>query len=366
MHHLPSTLRELLVLAHGAAVNADHSLAQVHADLHQHLGVLVVRDRLHNSLCALRRIARLEDTGANKHTITAQLHHQRGIRRRRDTTRRKVDHRQAPQLGRLLEQRVINLQLLGVHAQLHLVHGLRALDLRRHRAHVSHRLDDVARAGFALGADHGCAFGDAAQCLAQPAAAAHKGDLEVVLADVVDGVGGGEDFGFVDVVYAEGFEDLGRLVMGPGEGVVERGRVASSSSLGVWETYLALDKVTDSCLGHDGNGDCLHDLLDHLGVAHACHATLSSDISGDALESHDGRGTGLLCYASLQRSVSKPSATGAQELYLLGVDDIHDYAALQHAGKASLDGEVVLAILGAVAVCGGEFSCHCGCGCECD
>jgi hypothetical protein len=29
-----------------------------------------------------------------------------------------------------------------------------------------------------------------------------------VLADVVDVVGGGQDFGFVDVVYAEGFEDL--------------------------------------------------------------------------------------------------------------------------------------------------------------
>jgi hypothetical protein len=29
-----------------------------------------------------------------------------------------------------------------------------------------------------------------------------------VFFDVVDGVGGGEDFGFVDVVDAEGFEDL--------------------------------------------------------------------------------------------------------------------------------------------------------------
>jgi hypothetical protein len=29
-----------------------------------------------------------------------------------------------------------------------------------------------------------------------------------VLADVVHGVGGGEDLRFVDVVYAEGFEDL--------------------------------------------------------------------------------------------------------------------------------------------------------------
>ena len=73
---------------------------------------------------------------------------------------------------------------------------------------MAHRFDHVARAGFALGADHGGAFGDAAQRLAQAAAAADEGDLEGVLGYVVDGVGRGEDFGLVDVVYAEGFEDL--------------------------------------------------------------------------------------------------------------------------------------------------------------
>ena len=50
-----------------------------------------------------------------------------------------------------------------------------------------------------------------------------------------------------------------------------------------------------------------------------------------------------------------------RETYLLSVDDVHDNATLEHAGKTSLDGEVVLAILGSVAVCGGEFSCHCVC-----
>lgn len=44
---------------------------------------------------------------------------------------------------------------------------------------------------------------------------------------------------------------------------------------------------------------------------------------------------------------------------LLSVDNVHNDATLQHAGEACLDGEVVLAILGAVAVGGGEFSCHC-------
>lgn len=43
-----------------------------------------------------------------------------------------------------------------------------------------------------LGADHGGALGDAAQGLAQVAAAAHKRHLEVVLVDVVDLVSGGQ------------------------------------------------------------------------------------------------------------------------------------------------------------------------------
>lgn len=69
-------------------------------------------------------------------------------------------------------------------------------------------------------------------------------------------------------------------------------------------TYLAFNEVTDSCFGHDGDGDGLHDLLDHLGVAHARNAALGSDVRGHSLESHDCRRTGLLCYACLYSSVS--------------------------------------------------------------
>lgn len=63
--------------------------------------------------------------------------------------------------------------------------------------------DYVAGAGFAFGADHGGAFGDAAQGFAEVAATADEGDGEGVFFYVVEGVGGGEDFGFVDVVYAD-------------------------------------------------------------------------------------------------------------------------------------------------------------------
>jgi hypothetical protein len=51
------------------------------------------------------------------------------------------------------------------------------------------------------------------------------------------------------------------------------------------------------------------------------------------------------------------------ETYLLSVDNVHDDSALQHACQTGLDGKVVLAILCAVAVCGGEFSCHCDVSC---
>jgi hypothetical protein len=64
-------------------------------------------------------------------------------------------------------------------------------------------------------------------------------------------------------------------------------------------TYLAFDKVTNTGLGHDGDGHCLHDLLDHGGVGHARDATLNADIGGYTLESHDSGGTSFFSDASL-------------------------------------------------------------------
>lgn len=63
--------------------------------------------------------------------------------------------------------------------------------------------------------------------------------------------------------------------------------------------YLALNEVTDSGLGHDGDGDGGHDVLDHLRVGHAGYAALDADIGGHALERHDGAGAGLLSDAGL-------------------------------------------------------------------
>ena len=81
-------------------------------------------------------------------------------------------------------------------------------DLGVDGAHVVDRLDDITGAGFTLGADHGGAFADAAEGFAEVTAPTHEWDGEGVLLDVVGVVGGGEDFGLVNVVDADGFEDL--------------------------------------------------------------------------------------------------------------------------------------------------------------
>ena len=46
--------------------------------------------------------------------------------------------------------------------------------------------------------------------------------------------------------------------------------------------------MTNSGFGHDGDGDRVHDFLNHLGVAHACYAALSANVGGDTLKGHDG------------------------------------------------------------------------------
>lgn len=213
VHSSPPPLRQPLLLIHGPTINSHHRLSQVHAHLRQNLGIPEVRNRLHNRLGPLRRIPRLENPTPYKHAITPQLHHERRIRGRRHAPRREVDNRQPPQLRRLLQQLVRRADLLGQHAQLLGRHAGRATDFGVHGPHVAHGFNDVAGPGLAFGADHGGAFGDAAEGFAQVAAAAHEGNAEGVFLDVVGCVGWGEDFGLVYVVYAEGFEDLGAQLL---------------------------------------------------------------------------------------------------------------------------------------------------------
>ncbi|CAK9167401.1 unnamed protein product, partial [Ilex paraguariensis] len=95
-----------------------------------------------------------------------------------------------------------------------------------------------------------------------------KGDPKIVLVDVVFIVGGGEDFGLVDVVDSDGFEDLG------------------------------FHEVANPGLGHDWDSDGLLDFLDELWVRHAGHASLGPYVGGDSFQGHDRAGAaGFFGYA---------------------------------------------------------------------
>ena len=62
------------------------------------------------------------------------------------------------------------------------------------------------------------------------------------------------------------------------------------------------------------------DAVDHVRVGHARDAALRADVGGDPLEGHDGDGARVL-----------------GDLGLLGRDDVHDDAALEHLRHAALD-----------------------------
>ena len=150
-------------------------------------------------------------------------------------------------------------------------------------------LDDVAGAGLALGADHRRALADPAQRLAEVGRAAHERDLEAPLVDVVGLVGRRQDLGLVDVV------DLERL------------------------EHLRLGEVADARLGHDGDRHGLLDALDHHRIGHARDPAVTADVGRNALERHD-----------------RDRARVLGDLRLLGIDDVHDDAALQHLGQTGL------------------------------
>ncbi len=159
-------------------------------------------------------------------------------------------------------------------------------------AQVADGLDDVAGAGLALGADHRRALADPPQRLAEVGRAADERDVEGPLVDVVGLVGRGQDLGLVDVVDLERLQDLG------------------------------LGEVPDPRLRHHRDRHRLLDLLDHPRVRHPGDAALGADVGGHALERHHGGGAG-----------------GLGDPRLLGVDDVHDHAALEHLGEAGLDPE---------------------------
>ena len=151
-------------------------------------------------------------------------------------------------------------------------------------------LGNISGARLSLRSDHRSALGDAAQSLAQVRRPTHEGDAKGPLIDVIGVVSRAKHFRLIDKVHLEGLEHLG------------------------------LDEVADPGFGHDRDGDSLDDALDKVGVAHPCHATLSSDIGRDSFQGHNGTSSGIL-----------------GDLRLLGGDDVHDDATLEHVGQSTLD-----------------------------
>ena len=177
--------------------------------------------------------------------------------------------------------------------------------------HVLDGMYHVTGAGFALGADHGSTFGDAAESLAQIACAADEWCLEGVLVDVMGLIGRSEHFGLVDEVDPQLLEDL------------------------------RFGEVSDAGLRHDGNGNSGDDLADELRIGHAGHAAFGANHCGHTFQSHHRDCAGLF---------GNPC--------LLDVHHVHDDAALEHFGEADLQTETVFAVLCLVAVVGGSVLFH--------
>src|SRR5574341_532386 len=238
---------------------------------------------LDNRRGAFGRITALEDTGTDEHTVHAELHHQRRIRRGGHAARGKVDDGQAAQFLGLLDQLVGSADLLGISHELLVGHRGQSADLAQYGTGMTNGFHHVACARLTLGADHGRALADAAQRLAEVAAAAHERYLEQMFVDVVGLVGGSQYFGFVNIVYTDRFEDL------------------------------RFDKVPDAAFRHHRNRHRIHDLRDQAGVRHAGYAAVGTNIRRDALQSHDGTGSGILCDFGVFRG-----------------DHIHDHSAFEH------------------------------------
>src|ERR1700685_1644612 len=124
------------------------------------------------------------------------------------------------------------------------------LDLLHNLPHVFHGVDNVSRAGLALGANHGCALGDAAQGFSEIGCATYDRSRDSAIVDVVGFVGWSEHLGLVDVVDAQFLQDL------------------------------RFGKMSDAAFGHHWDGDCGHDFTNLFGRGHAGYAASARICAG--------------------------------------------------------------------------------------
>src|SRR5690606_8609702 len=125
-----------------------------------------------------------------------------------DPPRGEVGHRQALRLGDPGDQLDRHAVLDRLARERLVVQAAQTLDAAADRAHVAHRLHDVAGPRLALGADHRRALIDPPESLAQIPAPADEGRPEAALVDVELLVRRRQHLTRVDAVDLEGLEDL--------------------------------------------------------------------------------------------------------------------------------------------------------------
>ena len=253
-----------------------------------------MRRRLDDGSRALRRVGGLENTGAHEHRFGAEHAAERRVRGCRDAAGGEVRNGEPPVGGDPRDELERSPEILRRRHPLVLREERERLDLPRDFAKVLHRVDDVARAGLALRPDHRRSLADAPERLAEIPAPAHERHLVVVLVDVVLFVGRREHLGFVDEIHLEGFEDP------------------------------RFGEVADAAFRHHGDR---HGRLDRTNLRDGRHArdpAFAADVGRNALERHHGGGARVL-----------------GDLGLLGIDDVHDDAALEHLGEADFHAKLV-------------------------
>jgi hypothetical protein len=127
-----------------------------------------------------------------------------------DSPSRKADYWEPLQACGLFEQMEWRLDVLGVRVQLLLRHYAGLADLACDSALMTHRLHNITRTSFPLGADESRPLGYASEGLAEVSSTADEWHLERVFIDVVFFVRGRQHFRLVDVVNPDALHYLRR------------------------------------------------------------------------------------------------------------------------------------------------------------
>src|ERR1700716_1709840 len=126
-----------------------------------------------------------EDAAADEDGFGAELHDEGGVGGGGDASSGEIGDGELAGSGDHLYQLVGRGVLFGFGVEFFFAEDGEDFHLLNNLADVLDGVDYVAGAGLPLGADHGRAFGDAAQGFSETARAAHEWDVEGVLVDVV-------------------------------------------------------------------------------------------------------------------------------------------------------------------------------------